>query len=146
MDRIGEIPRAIVCLHEELKKGGIVMNVNGVCGSPVLSTKDLNIRTERDLTDIVARFLAVGEGVVAHWVEYTQGLLLFVMAPGDARSGEFYVYDRNKGSFWLLTLADGVFGGYSVAEMRPKIQDFRLMELAENPARLVAARWPGNSL
>jgi len=121
------------------------MNANGVCGSPVLSTRDLNIRTERDLTEIVARFLAVGEGVVAHWVEYTQGLLLFVMAPGDARSGEFYVYDRNKGSFWLLTLADGVFGGYSVAEMRPKIRDFRLMEFAENPARLVAARRPGNS-
>jgi hypothetical protein len=122
------------------------MNANGVCGSPVLSTRDLNIRTERDLTEIVARFLAVGEGVVAHWVEYTQGLLLFVMAPGDARSGEFYVYDRNKGSFWLLTLADGVFGGYSVAEMRPKIRDFRLMEFAENPARLVAARRSGNSL
>jgi hypothetical protein len=67
------------------------------------------------------------------------------MAPGDARSGEFYVYDRNKGSFWLLTLADGVFGGYSVAEMRPKIRDFRLMEFAENPARLAAARRPGNS-
>jgi hypothetical protein len=121
------------------------MNANGVCGSPVLSTRDLNIRTERDLTEIVARFLAVGEGVVAHWVEYSQGLLLFVMAPGDARSGEFYVYDRNKGSFWLLTLADEVFGGYSVAEMRPKIRDFRLMEFAENPGRLVAARRPGNS-
>jgi hypothetical protein len=44
-----------------------------------------------------------------------------------------------------LTLADGVFGGYSVAEMRPKIRDFRLMEFAENPARLMTARQPGNS-
>ena len=63
------------------------------CSAP----RDLNIRTEQDLTEIVARFLAVGEGVVAHWVEYARGLLLFVMAPGDERSGEFYVYDRNKG-------------------------------------------------
>jgi hypothetical protein len=123
----------------------IVMNANHVCGSPVLSTKDLNIRTERDLTDIVARFLTVGEGVVAHWVEYARGLLLFVMAPGDERSGEFYVYDRSKGNFWLLTLTDGVFGGYSVADMRSKIRDFRLLDFAENPARLVAAPQPGKS-
>ena len=121
------------------------MNANRVCGSPVLSTNDLNIRAERDLTDIVARFLAVGEGVVAHWVEYARGLLLFVMAPGDERSGEFYVYDRSKGNFWLLTLADGVFGGYSVADMRSKIRDFRLLDFAENPARLVAASQPGKS-
>ena len=48
------------------------MNANRVCASEVLSTKDLKMRTEQDLTEIVARFLAVGEGVVAHWVEYAQ--------------------------------------------------------------------------
>lgn len=121
------------------------MNAKGVCGSPVLSTKDLKMRTEQDLTEIVAGFLTAGEGVVAHWVEYARGLLLFVMAPGDDRSGEFYVYDRKKGNFWLLELADGVFGGYSAAQMRQKIREFRLLDFAENPARLVAARQSGNS-
>ena len=75
------------------------MDANRVCASPVLSTKDLEIRKDRDLTEIVTRFLAVGEGVIGHWVEYARGLLLFVMAPGDERSGEFYVYDRKKGAF-----------------------------------------------
>jgi len=115
------------------------MSANHVCASEVLSTKDLEMRTDQDVTEIVARFLAVGEGVVAHWVEYAKGLLLFVMAPGDERSGEFYVYDRKRGSFWLLNLADGVFGGYSVSEMRRKIREFRLLDFAENPARLAAA-------
>ena len=121
------------------------MDANRVCASPVLSTKDLKIRAEQDPTEIVARFLTVGEGVVAHWVEYARGLLLFVMAPGDDRSGEFYVYDRKKGDFWLLALADGVFGGYSVGQMRQKIREFRLLDFAENPARLAAARQSGNS-
>jgi hypothetical protein len=121
------------------------MDAIRVCASPVLSTKDLEIRTERDLTEIVTRFLAVGEGVIAHWVEYARGLLLFVMAPGDERSGEFYVYDRKKGSFWLLALADGVFGGYPVSQMRQKIREFRLLDFAENPARLSAVEQPGNS-
>jgi hypothetical protein len=112
------------------------MNANQVCASHVLSTDDLKMRTEQDLTEIVARFLAVGEGVVAHWVEYARGLLLFVMAPGDERSGEFYIYDRKRGNFWLMGLADDVFGGYCLNEMRRKIQDFRLLDFAENPARM----------
>ena len=121
------------------------MDANRVCASPVLSTKDLEIRKDRDLTEIVTRFLAVGEGVIGHWVEYARGLLLFVMAPGDERSGEFYVYDRKKGSFWLLALADGVFGGYPVSQMREKIREFRLLDFAENPARLSAVEQPDNS-
>jgi hypothetical protein len=36
----------------------------------------------------------------------------------------------------LLDLADGVFGGYSRREMHRKIRDFRLLDFAENPARL----------
>jgi hypothetical protein len=61
------------------------------------------------------------------------------MAPDDNGSGAFYLYDRRHGSFWLLELADGVFGGYSRREMRRKIQDFRLLDFAENPSRLVPA-------
>ena len=117
----------------------------GVCASEVLSTKNLNMRPTQDLCEIIGRFMVAGEGVVAHWVEYAKGLLLFVMAPGDDRSGEFYVYDRKKGSFWLLELPDNVFGGYSTAEMRQKMREFRLLELAENPSRLTAASRLANS-
>jgi hypothetical protein len=107
-----------------------------LAASPVLNTSDLNMRPQHDLCQIVAQFLSIGEGVMAHWVEFARGVLLFVMAPGDARSGEFYIYDRKQGKFWLLSLPDGIFGGYSTAEMRQKIRDYRLLELAENPSRL----------
>lgn len=110
-----------------------------LAATTVVNTKDINLRPQHDLCEVVARFLAIGEGVVAHWVEFTRGVLLFVMAPGDPRSGEFYIYDRKRGAFWLLNLPDTVYGGYSVAEMRQKIREFRLLDLAENPARLVAA-------
>jgi hypothetical protein len=49
------------------------MSANRVCASQVLSTKDMEMRIEQDLTEIVARFVTVGEGVVGHWVEYAQG-------------------------------------------------------------------------
>lgn len=116
------------------------MNIKSVSASPVLSTQDLKTRPARELTQIVASFLTVGEGVVAHWVEYAKGVLLFVMAPGDDRSGEFYVYDRKMGTFWLLALADGIFGGYSTGQMRCKIKEFQLLDLAANPSRLAALR------
>lgn len=116
------------------------MNPLPLTASSVLSTKDLNLRPHQELTEIVSRFVTYGEGVVAHWIEYARGVLLFVMAPGDARSGEFYIYDRKRGQFWLLELADDVFGGYGVEQMREKIRDFGLLRYAENPSEILALR------
>jgi hypothetical protein len=116
------------------------MSANRVRASHVLSAKDLDMPSEQNVGDIVTSFLTAAEGVVAHWVEYAKGVLLFVVAPGEERSGAFYLYDRIQGSFWLLELADGVFGGYSHREMARKIRDFRLLDFAENPARLTPLR------
>ena len=115
------------------------MNRNRVCASRVLSTKDLKMPTETDVTNVISQFVAAAEGVIAHWVEYAKGVLLFIMVPGDKRSGAFYIYDRKRGRFWLLDLRDGVFGGYSRREIRRKIREFRLLAFAENPARLSAS-------
>ena len=118
---------------------------NTVCASLVLSTNDLKLRSDQDLCEIIGRFLITSEGVLAHWVEYARGVLLFITAPDDDRSGEFYVYDRKKGTFWLLELVDGIFGGYPVTQMRQKIREFRLLELAENPCRLAPSARFGKS-
>ena len=116
------------------------MNGKRVRATQILMTQDMNVRTDADVTEVVSRFVTLAEGVVAHWVEYAKGVLLFIMAPDEDRSGAFYIYDRKQGSFWLLELADGVFGGYSHREMRKKIRDFRLLDFAENPARLTPPR------
>ncbi len=113
------------------------MNTNRVRVSRVLKAEDLKMRTEPDVRKIISRFVTATEGVVAHWVEYAKGVLLFVMTPGDKQSGAFYIYDRQQGSFWLVEPADGVFGGYSFSEMQRKMRAFRLSDFAENPARLI---------
>ena len=108
----------------------------------------------------IASHIAIPEGgQVADWVHYhliafqlicvrrgwvrvvyeDQGAP-FVMAPGDDKSGEFYIYDRKKGTFWLLALADDIFGGYALHQMRTKIREFRLLEFAANPAQLGGPR------
>jgi hypothetical protein len=113
------------------------MKAKCVRASHVLSARDLKMRADENIADIISRFLVTAEGVVAHWVQFGKGALLFVMAPDDDRSGAFYIYDRRLGSFWLLDLADGVFGGYTQREMRRKIHDFRLLDFAQNPATLI---------
>jgi hypothetical protein len=116
------------------------MNGKRVRASQILKAEDLQVEGDADVTEVVSRFVAVAEGVIAHWVEYARGVLLFVMAPDDDRSGAFYIYDRKRRRIWLLDLGDGVFGGYSRREMRRKIREFRLLSFAENPARLIPAR------
>ena len=113
------------------------MSAKRVRASHVLSAEDLKMGADQDVRAIVSRFLTAAEGVVAHWVEYAKGVLLFAMAPDDQQSGAFYIYDRKRGSFWLLEPADGVLGGCSVREMHRKIGEFRLLDFAENPSKLV---------
>ena len=52
------------------------MNVNRVRASRVLSAKDLKMRTEQDVTDIVSSFLDTAEGVVTHWIKYDKEIIL----------------------------------------------------------------------
>ena len=113
------------------------MDRKRVRATQILMTQDMNVRNDADVTEVVSRFVTLAEGVVAHWVEYAKGVLLFIMVPGDKRSGAFYIYDRKLGNFWLLEPTDGVFGGYSIGEMHQKIRHFRLLDFAENPGRLI---------
>ena len=116
------------------------MKRNHVRTSCVLRAKDLNLPNDNDPRTVVSHFVTAAEGVATLWVEYAKGVLLFVMAPGDEVSGAFYVYDRHKRNFWILEPVDGVFGGYSIRDMRRKIRQFQLLQFAENPASLASAR------
>ncbi|MBL8233756.1 MAG: hypothetical protein JNL98_34985 [Bryobacterales bacterium] len=93
----------------------------------------MKVRPERDVTEIAGHFLSEPEAVVTHWVEHSKGLLLFVM--GVARPGECCSYDRKKRTFGLLQLAESVFGGYLLIDMRQKIKDVRLLDFAEDSSR-----------
>ena len=112
------------------------MNVNRVRATMCSAQRPRNATEQNG--DIVTGF-AAAEGVVAHGSNMPKRAVVRRRAR-RGRSGAFYIYDRRQGSFWLLELADGVFGGYSYREMARKIRDFRLLDFAENPARLTPVR------
>ena len=88
----------------------------------VSASEVLNTRYEctpwTDVTEIVGTFLIGGRsggGPLGRVFERAAAVRDGARATNA--QGEFYVYDRKKGSFWLLSLADSVFGGYSRADM-----------------------------
>jgi len=102
--------------------------------SEVLRLTDLGLERRAPLDHVIVAFRKVAEGpIIARWVQFPTGVLLFVMVPGDKESGEFYVYDRSKGVFYLLTVNDGKYGGYRIGDFDPMVQQYGLYGLAERP-------------
>ena len=62
------------------------------------------------------------------------GALLFLMVPGDNESGTFYIYDRDRSSFYPLSLAiEHRYGGFREEEFEFLTKAFDLVALARNP-------------
>ena len=128
------------------KKGDLnIMSTNHLIVNEVLrvqepSAKRLGLdRLEEDR--LILAFGRWAEGHIKKWVDYAKGILLFVMVPGDAESGMFYIYDRAEQTFWMIDLAATTrYGGYRLDEFEQLAQLHGLKALAQNPAGLLPAR------
>ena len=107
--------------------------VNEVLRVQEPSAKRLGLdRLEEDR--LILAFGRWAEGHIKKWVDYAKGILLFVMVPGDAESGMFYIYDRAEQTFWMVDLADTTrYGGYRLDEFEQLAQLHGLKALAQNP-------------
>ena len=90
----------------------------------------------------VAELLAVGDyPVIARWIQFPRGLMLFLMVPGDTRSGAVYVYDRCDGVWYWVDFQDQNYGGYSLAELDVLLDRCHFLRLVENPRCLRKSDW-----
>ena len=107
----------------------------------VVSMADLGLDEQAGIDDAVAGFLRMAEAeTTARWAQFPRDLLLFVFAPGDDESGAFYVYDRKRGVFYLLTVrGDRRYGGYRIEEYDELVRNHRLYDLAQQPGLVAAA-------
>ena len=113
--------------------------VNRVLRVQEPSAKRLGLdRLEEDR--LILAFGRWAEGLIKKWVDYANGVLLFVMVPDDPESGMFYVYDRAYQAFWMVDLATkSRFGGYRLDEFEQLAQLHGLKALAQNPRGLLPA-------
>jgi hypothetical protein len=91
----------------------------------------------------VARLLDVTEHpTIAKWVQFPKALLVFLVVPGDAESGAFYIYDRRSRIWFWVDFDDEKFGGYTVSDFDRLVRECRFLDIVERPHLLAGRnRW-----
>ena len=87
----------------------------------------------------IVGFAQKAEARLVRWLDFAKGALLFLMVPGDNESGAFYIYDRDRSSFYPLSLPiEHRYGGFREDEFESLTEAFDLVALARNPRVLRA--------
>jgi hypothetical protein len=82
----------------------------------------------------IVGFAQKAEARLVRWLDFAKGALLFLMVPGDNESGAFYIYDRDRSSFYPLSLPiERRYGGFREDEFESLTKAFDLVRLARNP-------------
>ena len=82
----------------------------------------------------IVGFAQKAEAKLVRWLDFAKGALLFLMVPGDSESGTFYIYDRDRSSFYPLSLPiEQRYGGFREDEFESLTKAFDLVRLARNP-------------
>jgi hypothetical protein len=90
--------------------------------------------SDGSLDAAVARLLEVGDyPEIVRWVQFPAAVLLFLMVPGDAESGAFYLYDRKQKTFYMLDFEDQAYGGYKLADYERLVGQSHFLRLVEQP-------------
>ena len=100
----------------------------------LFSLRQLAIGNCEPFTDrIIRKFLEIGEGVAARWIEMPQGILLLQMVPGQPDSGAIYLYDRQEQVFYMVGF-DGTEDNLTVEEFNQLVSEYKLIRYAEQPS------------
>lgn len=91
----------------------------------------------------VARLLDVSDHPkIERWMQFPQALFLFLVVPGDAESGAFYLYNRRARVWYWVDFDDEKFGGYTVGDFDRLVRECRFLDLVERPRLLEGKeRW-----
>ena len=118
---------------------------------PILRLHNDQGRPAPDLESAVARLLvATEQPKVVRWIQFPSAVLVFLVVPGDAESGAFYVYDRRSGTWFWVDFEDNKFGGYNEADFERLVKETHFLRLVEQPWLLECdGKWyvqPGDHL
>jgi hypothetical protein len=90
-----------------------------------------------DLETAVAVLLTATDKVeIVRWIEFQRSVLLFVLVPGDPKSGALYVLDRKRGTWYTVDFDDEQYGGYDTAQFQVLLEECKFLCLIERPELL----------
>lgn len=101
---------------------------------PIADLRDAPEGVGGSLEAAVGKLLAVTERPAIHkWLQFPRALLVFLVIPGDAESGAFYVYDRRSRIWLWVDFEDEKFGGYNVNDFERLVRECKFLDLVERP-------------
>ncbi|MGH9609070.1 MAG: hypothetical protein ACRD4Q_09020 [Candidatus Acidiferrales bacterium] len=103
-----------------------------------IALAELGLDARAGVDKAVLAFLDWAEGIAVRWIQMPAGVLLFVAVPGDPCSGACYIYERRRGVFYLLELADEPNGQLTTDDFERLLRGHRLLNLARRPWSLRA--------
>jgi hypothetical protein len=101
---------------------------------PIIRMKPTTVIAEA----VDALIVATDKAHVVRWIEFPAAILLFVLVPGNTRSGAFYVFDRRTNTWLWIDFEDDQYGGYSTSDFDLLVNEYDLLRLVERPALLRA--------
>jgi hypothetical protein len=84
----------------------------------------------------VDAFLTVSEAVVARWIQGPRGLMLLPMVPGNPASGAIYVFDRERGDWYMLCFDDGLDDQFTPERFDETFAEYDLFRYIDQPGLL----------
>ena len=70
---------------------------------------------------------------VVRWIQLPRSLVVLQMSPDDPQSGEIFVYDRRKGTWFRIDFEDEHYGGYTREQFEVLVTRPPFLRLAEKP-------------
>jgi hypothetical protein len=113
---------------------------------PLFTSEEIGLRKEASIEHVMKVFLNIGDGIASRWIEMPKCVLLLQSVPDNPASGAIYLYDREQQVFYLVVFEQGCDDMLTTAEFEHIVEEYDLLECAENPRILkLAFSTPGNS-
>jgi hypothetical protein len=104
---------------------------------PIVDLRQAPDESAATLETAIARLLDVTEHpAITKWVQFPKALFVFLVVPGDAESGAFYVFDRRREVWYWVDFEDEKFGGYTVSDFDQLVRECRFLDIVERPDSL----------
>jgi hypothetical protein len=102
--------------------------------TPVLDLRSASTEIAKSSKGAVARLLDITEHPkIERWVQFRKALFVFLVVPGDPKSGAFYIYDRHARLWFWVDFEDNEYGGYSASDFDRLVRECRFLDLVERP-------------
>ena len=94
-------------------------------------------RSASTIQQTVSAFLELGEAIATRWIETRKAVLLLQMVPDNSASGAIYVFDRQRGDWYMLSF-EGCEDQFTSEEFDRIFSEYKLFNYVEQPGLLPA--------